>query len=223
MLLSLLLAAAAQYAPRAVLLFSLVASAVLAGLTQERLSLGADIRHYWQDVVTKYPLNHRAWNNLGVAHGKAGDLEASTQATGEAVKLEPRYYFAIRNQALNLLKLQRYQETIDLLASHYKAIGSNNMSAEASLLGAYALCGLGEKDRAIQVIQTVLKVKPDLNDAQINVCNMLLEQKRYAEAVPHLRWIAAHSNKPSMRADAQRILQQLPASQTAVTDVAAQE
>jgi protein O-mannosyl-transferase len=222
-LLSLLLAAWAQKKGKTVVVLGLGVTAVLAGLTQERLSLGSDLRVYWQDVVQKYPLNYRAWSNLGAAYGRAGDIQTSAKATAEAVKLEPRYYFAIRNQALNLLRLQRYQDALTVIQQHMMLSPSGAITTELSLLAAYALSGIGEKNKSIQLIQEVLKVKPDLNDAHINLCNILLEEKRYTEAIPHLRWIAAHSTTPQMQSDAQRVLAKLSPTRGESPDVAAQE
>lgn len=79
----------------------LLASVILVGT----LGIGTHLRNhvyfsettFWQDVIHKSPANSRAWNNLGYALARQGDIAAAWNAYRQASWLQPGDYTAKLN------------------------------------------------------------------------------------------------------------------------------
>ncbi len=68
----------------------------------------------WSDVVSKDPLNFRAFNNLGYDLMRRGDLNAAMVNYDSAIRLKPDHCIAISNKGVLLAKMGKTDEAIVL-------------------------------------------------------------------------------------------------------------
>lgn len=95
---------------------ALLAVGGLSALTVARNADYASEVSIWQDTVRKAPRNSRAWNQLGLAHKRAGDAPEAEAAFRESIELEPRLGWAEHNLANLLLAEGRRAEAAEWFA-----------------------------------------------------------------------------------------------------------
>lgn len=79
------------------------------GNTAQREGRYAEAEAIWRQILETNPDNAIAYNNLGVAYQKQGNLEAAITAYKKAIALDPDYTRAQNNleEAERLLELRR--------------------------------------------------------------------------------------------------------------------
>jgi protein O-mannosyl-transferase len=82
--------------------------------TYSRNAVWQDGVTLWSDVVSKAPLNFRAFNNLGYDLMRRGDVKAAMMNFDSAIRLKPDHCIAISNKGVLLAKMGKTDEAIVL-------------------------------------------------------------------------------------------------------------
>ena len=133
-----------------------------------------------------------AWGQymLGLAHWKRGEYVAGAEALREAARQRPDLTKAHLNLARVCLDARRPQEAHDAAR---RAVVLEPSNADAQRVLARALHNLGLADRALEVYQRVLSLRPDDAWAMNNMGLILIEEERFLEAVGPLAKATASS------------------------------
>ena len=182
--------AVTRYGRRSLVVF--LALAVGAGwLTVERNDVYRSAEGLWRDTVAKRPANERAYNCLGVALFKDGQIQEAIKSYETALHLRSAYPEAHSNLGYALTKAGRFREAI---AECRTALRLKPDYAKAYNNLGNALLEAGQVAEAIQSYETALRITP--NDAKMhyNLGNALLQAGRIPEAIQ--QYEAALRSKP---------------------------
>lgn len=105
-------------APRAVWAAACSLLCLLTAATMMRNTIWRDEVHFWQDVISKSPLNSRAYDHLGVAYHKQTDYARAFENYSRAIAMDP--YLSInpyRNLALLYADAGEYDKAIGVLTT----------------------------------------------------------------------------------------------------------
>jgi len=104
------------------------------------------------------PMHANAYNNLGVLRRVTGKPEEAEVAYRKAIELKPTYAEAYHNLGVLLAGLQRHREA---MLCHFKVLSLEPARTDDRRLLAIAYCEIGERDKAVQIIQKWIKDDPD--------------------------------------------------------------
>ena len=122
---------------------------------------------------------------------RARDVPGSIEELKHAVRVDPKFTRAWVTLGQFYMMSRRNDLALD---AFHQAVDSDPPSPVPRQMLALALSNSGRLDEAIKALQDLLKIKPDDRGAAILLGNMLISQKRYAEAIPPLETAAkAHS------------------------------
>lgn len=120
-------------------------------------------------------------NLEGALAMRAGDHEAAISAFSRSILADPNYLSAIMNRALAYTEKQMFSDALeDLKSIEARANGDGQYYA---LLGR-AHQGMGNYGAALDAYENGLKNLPTSSFLNANYALMLIQQKRYAEALP---------------------------------------
>ena len=119
----------------------------------------------WSDVVSKDPLNYRAFNNLGDALVQRGDMKAAMMSYDSSIRLKPDFFVSLSNKGALLAKTGKVDEGI-LFFRKALSLKPNYLSARQNLSIALrekadALSASGRYPEAIALYQEFLQIIPE--------------------------------------------------------------
>jgi len=138
--------------------------------------------------LAKYPADFLAHYNLGAVLQLRGKLDEAVVQYRDALRGEPENVTARNSLATALILEDRVPDAIRELRETLR-IDPSYLNARYNL--ARALADSGDSDGAAKEYVTLLEQKPDDADAQAGLGGVYFLQKRYLEAVTHLRAAAA--------------------------------
>jgi protein O-mannosyl-transferase len=162
-------------------------------LTQQRLNVWRDPIQLWSFVVEGHPDNIRAHSNLGAHCGEEGDYERALLHTKIAREMDKRHHNATTNLIRLLSMKGKYTEAWEVCMEYVRLVPRAGACPEFNWLGSTVLIGLGEHKLAAQILENVLRARPDLAEARLSYATVLLHFSRTAEAREQLSWVIAHS------------------------------
>ena len=141
----------------------------------------AEARAAFEDAITRAPGSARAQFGLANVLAQSGDTAAAIAGYRHALELDPGYAPAHANLGTALLLTGRADEAVQ----PYEAAVRIDPSAPAHTHLANALAQTGKPAAAIAEYETALRLNPNLADAHYNLGELLVTERRGAEAVPH--------------------------------------
>ena len=122
-----------------------------------------------------------------------GDRSAALNGFKRAVEVDPKFTRAWIELAAMCLASGQSDSGLDALR---KAIESDPKQLVARRTYAIVLTGLRRSDAAMDAWREILKIAPDDPEANSGLGALLMQQKRYAEALPYLETAAKNDNSP---------------------------
>jgi Flp pilus assembly protein TadD len=160
--------------------------ALVACLILTRQQLG-----YWQDGETVFrhaiavtENNYAAYNHLGTALYRKGQLDEAIRQFEESIRLNPHSAEAHYNLGT---ALEQKRELNQAISQYAEAIHLNPNYAEAYNNLGTALGQTGQHDQAMRQFEEAIRLKPDYVEAHNNLGNALLNQGRPDEAIVEFR------------------------------------
>jgi tetratricopeptide (TPR) repeat protein len=136
----------------------------------------------WSDVVAQRPGNARAFNNLGTALQKQGNLSQAIPRFERAVELDPTFLDALNNLGVAYVEQGKSEQG---LACFRRIIAINPGWVLAYYHLGNTLRDLGKLDDAARQYEEAIRINPGFALARCNLGNVLVNQGKLAEAVPH--------------------------------------
>jgi len=125
----------------------------------------------WQDVMTKQPLNYRAFNNYATFLKKQGRLEEALQYYQKALEINPKYFYPYLSIGTIFNQIGRQEEAAtyfnQLLKFQFK-------SAKTNFEIGNWLSDIGRFDEAAIFYERAIHMKPNYLDAHYNLANTFL-------------------------------------------------
>ncbi|HVF71714.1 MAG TPA: tetratricopeptide repeat protein [Chthoniobacterales bacterium] len=161
---------------------SIVAIAVLGGLSAVQVSRWRDSETLFGYVISINPANAVAQNNLGTALGARGKHAEALPYFAEAVRLEPRFFDALVNMGQAL----RHQgEPAQAVGYFERALALSPKSAKTHWQLGLALETMGNNEEAMRQFHEAVRLAPKDSNMRINLGTKLAQQSRFAEAAEH--------------------------------------
>jgi hypothetical protein len=134
--------------PKVALVVAVACVAALSARTAARVEVYRDDGTFFADVLSAYPLDERAWNNLGVFRmldANPPDFDGADAAFERAIALKPAYRRGRLNAARAALERMRVRHDASKLESVEKVLGPLLRRGDGA---AFALLGRAELERA---------------------------------------------------------------------------
>jgi len=141
----------------AAVLITLTFTVGLSVLSYDRVRVWQSPVSLWSDVVSLYPDNVRARNNLGMAMGVAGDYSGAMEQLQAAVRLDPTDFEAIINLGNVYAETGRFQKSIEVYKSAL-TIKPTDYSVNYNLALSYI--DMGDFDSAYAIFARMLTLFP---------------------------------------------------------------
>ena len=145
---------------------------------------------YWRNNITLYEhtlavtdKNHVIHINLGMALLQQGQLDKAIQHQQEALRLRPGEPSALTNLGMALALQRRYPEAIKYYRLSLKS--DPDQATTYNNLGAAILSNNGDPEEAVANFRQALRLKPDYDNAHLNLAAVLTMQGRFDEAISH--------------------------------------
>ena len=122
---------------------------------------------------------------------RSGDRAAAASAFKRVVEVDPKFTRAWIELGTVYLASGQSDSALDALR---KAIESDPKQVLARKAYASVLTGLRRTDAAMDTWRETVKIAPDDAEANSGLGTLLIQQKRYGEAVPYLETAAKHDN-----------------------------
>jgi len=150
--------------------------------------------------IVELPPSGSSEANQSEANGRnalgLGDGSAAMTAFKRAVDLDPKYMRAWLLLGIMYMTSEQSDSALDVFR---KAIDSDPKQVVARRTYAIALEHLRRADAAIDARREVLKIAPDDPRANTELGSMLVQRKRYAEALPYLETATKSDSSPAAR------------------------
>jgi Tfp pilus assembly protein PilF len=147
---------------------------------------------YWRNNITLYEhtltvtdKNHVIHINLGMALLQQGQLDKAIQHQQEALRLRPGEPSALTNLGMALALQRRYPDAIKYYRLSLKS--DPEQATTYNNLGAAILSNNGNPEEAVANFRQALRLKPDYDNAHLNLATVLTMQDRFDEAISHYR------------------------------------
>jgi len=170
------------------LILSVSAAVTLSGLM---ICTGRQVA-YWRNNITLYEhtltvteKNHVIHINLGMALLQQGQLDKAIQHQQEALRLRPGEPSALTNLGMAFALQRHYPEAIKYYRLSLKS--DPEQATTYNNLGAAILSNNGDPEEAVANFRQALHLKPDYDNAHLNLATVLTMQDRFDEAISHYR------------------------------------
>src|SRR5208282_2991115 len=174
-------------------------AAIPSGSLIPNASSTAKFRSFLGSIV-QLPPSGSSGANQSDADGRnalgLGDRSAAMTAFKRAVELDPKFTRAWLLLGIVYMTSERSDSALDAFR---KAIDSDPKQLVARRAYASALAYLRRSDAAMDAWREIVKIAPDDPEANSGLGSMLLQQKRYGEALPYLETAAKNDNSPGAR------------------------
>jgi Flp pilus assembly protein TadD len=147
---------------------------------------------YWRNNIALYEhtlavtdKNHVIHINLGMALLEQGQLDKAIKHQQEALRLRPGEPSALTNLGMALALQHRYPEAIKYYRLSLKS--DPKEAATYNNLGAAILSNNGDPEEAVANFRKALQLKPNYDNAHLNLAAVLTMQNRFDEAISHYR------------------------------------
>jgi protein O-mannosyl-transferase len=130
----------------------------LSALSYGRVQVWRSPVALWSDVVSQYPDNVRARNNLGMAMGMSGDYTGAMKQLQAAVQLNPTDFEVIINLGNVYAETGRFEKSIEVYKTAL-SIKPTDYSVNYNLALSYL--DTGDFDSAYSIYARMLKLFPD--------------------------------------------------------------
>jgi tetratricopeptide (TPR) repeat protein/transglutaminase-like putative cysteine protease len=127
---------------------------------------------------------------------RQGDRSAAVSAFKRVLEVDPKFTRARIQLATVYMALGQSDSALDALR---KAIDSDPKQLVARKTYAFVLTSLRRADAAMDAWRETVKIAPDDPEANSGLGALLMQQKRYAEALPYLETAAKNDNSPGAR------------------------
>jgi Flp pilus assembly protein TadD len=176
-------ALAANWASRRIVL-GILTAVVLSALTVCTARQVA----YWRDDITLYEHtlavtknNHVIHISLGLAWMQQDRLDKAVEHQRQALRVRPHDPSALTNLGMVFALQRRYTEAIKCYRQSLQS--DSNRHATHNSLGAAILSIQGDPEEAAEHFRRALKLKPDYDNAHLNLATVLIMQGRFDEAI----------------------------------------
>jgi len=136
----------------------------------------------WEAAVNDWPINARAYNNVGLALDDQGRSDEAGEYVRQAIRLAPRYATAHSNLGMILAKQGKPDDAIEHIK---KALEIQPNLAQAHNNMGLVLQGQGKLDQAQCHFQRALEIRPAYAEAHNNLGLLYSESSRLNEAIYH--------------------------------------
>jgi tetratricopeptide (TPR) repeat protein len=130
--------------------------AILGVMSAESGSLG-DAASFFSQAIESRPGFAEAHRNLGLVYAQQGMWKEAERSFQASLNLRPDYAEALNDLGGVYLKTERYQEALPLFEQAQKA---NSEFVQAYLNEVRVYLAIGQKDKAISTLETLLQVHP---------------------------------------------------------------
>jgi tetratricopeptide (TPR) repeat protein len=169
---------------RAVCTLAIGACLVLSLLTWQQARLWRDTATLFRHAIEVTDGNYVAYNNLGLALRKQGQLAEAIANYQMALRARPQFPDALMNLGEVYTIQNRPQEAVVALE---EAVRLSPAAAEMRTNLANALSGTGQKTAAELQYREALRLEPDSPEAHTGLAAVLADQDRGEEAIRELR------------------------------------
>jgi protein O-mannosyl-transferase len=162
---------------------SLVCSLILAllvSLTWHQTEEYGNNAKLWRATISKDPACWMAYNNIGFADAKEGELDDAISEYERALDINPNYSdahynlgFAFQQKGQFADAVMQYERAIEIEPDNFEA--HNNLGNILMLAG--------KLDESIVEYQKALNLNPNEVEAHSNLGNVLSQKGRYSEAI----------------------------------------
>ncbi len=143
-----------------------------------------EAREHLDAALKINPKNGEAYFNLGVIEATEHHYDEALKRWKKAVAVAPDFIQAYNNMSLVLVTLGREKEAEEVMK---RGVAANPKSAEARSNLGRLYFSLGRRDEAIKAWQEATTLDDMYIDAHQLLSDRMLEDKKYAEALPHLK------------------------------------
>lgn len=157
------------------------------------LSLGraAEADTFARGLQNKYPESAAVLAALAEIYSARGDSTSAQQFAQKALKKDPDYRPAMVTLARDHYRARRLDLALYTLTAILDGYGQENPprdknNADARLLRALILKEQGKRKQAIEEFTSLIKLRPDLVEARLNLAQYMLEAGNAVEARPLL-------------------------------------
>ncbi len=171
---------------------SATASGVAEGPPPARAATFLD--RIWGLPDSDSPEANRLERDARNAAASPADRSAVAAAFKRAVEVDPTFTRAWLELATMYSTIRQTDSALDAVR---KAIDSNPKGIMAREMYAFMLMNLHRPDSAVDAWREVLKIAPDDAEANSGLAGLLVQQKRYPEAVPYLETVAKMDSSTS--------------------------
>lgn len=134
-----------------------------------------------REVTQKDKLNVLAWRLMGMIQLESGDGVGASDALAKAVEINPRDNVSIKSLIKAMIVNRRLNEALQFARRSEATLGRDPEFGEL-LLRLESEAPTGDRGRAITIRQNLVKQQPDNKINKIALSEMLIFEKRYAEA-----------------------------------------
>jgi protein O-mannosyl-transferase len=157
---------------------------IFSGLTVKRNLFYQDPVKLWNEAISMYPGNIRAYNNLGNLYHERGDYEKAEKVFETVLNMRPEYVEA-RNSLANVYFDERKYDSA--LAEYRKTLEDDPYFTEAHVNLGNIYSMRGETDNALREYGAAIEINPREENAYYNLGIMYMKQKSYDKAAEAFR------------------------------------
>ncbi len=137
----------------------------------------------FQHVISLWPDDAVAHNNLGGLYARTGQVAAATKEFRESLRLRPDYDLAL----INFGTLSRVQGDLRAAQELFtRAVQANPKSDQAHAKLGLVLIHLNRWAEAQAHLQIAIRLKPGVPDVHANLGRVLAEQGQFRKSIQHL-------------------------------------
>ena len=156
--------------------------------TLSRNEVWSSRRSLWEDTAAKSPDKLRPLANLGVCHGEEGRLDDAVACFKKVLAKEPRFITANVNLTSLLITQQKFPE------AHQACIAALQNGVDTPIIRhnfGLALCNLGNLDKGISVLESVVERRPDFRSTRVALGKAYYQTQRADKALVQLKEAAS--------------------------------
>ncbi|MCD4760558.1 tetratricopeptide repeat protein [bacterium] len=166
------------------MLLVLILSFTYGYMTWQRNKVWQTEETLWRDVITKYPNNIKAYNNLGFYYSENGDNEKAEEYYRKAIGMNENYSIAYTGLAETAIVNDDYIKAAEYLE---QAIELNpNKPGYFNQLG-MIYSNLEQWDKAKKNYQKALDIYPDFFESSFNLAVIYVQEQNFTESLKYFQ------------------------------------